>query len=135
VNNSDSEAGYFATWSGGNRDPAYGTLDVTLTVDQLTARFVSANGVLTQPQSLADGFRGGCREGMPSEQGGGDEDKAQAGTLGQVLPGEVLAHLGVDDRGGQFLARPETGFRVRSREGLRERGGQVCAGAFREPGK
>jgi hypothetical protein len=42
VNNSDSEAGYFATWSGGNRDPAYGTLDVTLTVDQLTARFVSA---------------------------------------------------------------------------------------------
>jgi hypothetical protein len=42
VNNSDSETGYFATWSGGNRDPAYGTLDVTLTVDQLTARFVSA---------------------------------------------------------------------------------------------
>jgi hypothetical protein len=31
VNTNDPEAGYFATWAGGNRDPAYGTLDVTLT--------------------------------------------------------------------------------------------------------
>jgi hypothetical protein len=42
VNDNDSEAGYFATWSGGNRDPAYGTLDVTATKDQLSARFVPA---------------------------------------------------------------------------------------------
>jgi hypothetical protein len=44
VNNNDSEAGYFATWSGGNRDPAFGTLDVTATADQLSARFVPAKG-------------------------------------------------------------------------------------------
>jgi hypothetical protein len=44
VNNNDSEAGYFATWSGGNRDPAFGTLDVMVTADTLTARFVPAKG-------------------------------------------------------------------------------------------
>jgi hypothetical protein len=44
VNNTDSEAGYFATWSGGNRDPAFGTLDVTVTADNLSARFVPAKG-------------------------------------------------------------------------------------------
>jgi hypothetical protein len=37
VNNNDSEAGYFITWSSGNRDQAYGTLDVTATADQLSA--------------------------------------------------------------------------------------------------
>ncbi|MCU1533005.1 MAG: phosphohydrolase [Arthrobacter sp.] len=42
VNDNDPEAGYFATWSGGNKDPAFGTLDVTVTADQLTARFVPA---------------------------------------------------------------------------------------------
>jgi hypothetical protein len=42
VDNNDSEAGYFATWSGKNRDPAFGTLDVTLTADQLSARFIPA---------------------------------------------------------------------------------------------
>ncbi|WP_426976601.1 metallophosphoesterase [Pseudarthrobacter sp. O4] len=44
VNNNDSEAGYFTTWSGGNRDPAFGTLDVTATADQLSARLVPAKG-------------------------------------------------------------------------------------------
>jgi hypothetical protein len=42
VDNNDSEAGHFATWSGKNRDPAFGTLDVTLTADQLSARFIPA---------------------------------------------------------------------------------------------
>src|SRR4051812_29398264 len=36
VNNNDSEAGYFATWSGGNRDPAFGTLDVAVTTETLS---------------------------------------------------------------------------------------------------
>ncbi|MCU1548288.1 MAG: phosphohydrolase [Arthrobacter sp.] len=44
VDNNDSEAGYFATWSGKNRNPAFGTLDVTATADQLSARFVPAEG-------------------------------------------------------------------------------------------
>lgn len=44
VQDSDPEAGYFAAWSGRNRDPAFGTLDVTATADQLSARFVPAEG-------------------------------------------------------------------------------------------
>jgi hypothetical protein len=44
VIDSDSEAGYFAAWSGRNRDPALGTLDVTATADRLSARFVPAEG-------------------------------------------------------------------------------------------
>ncbi len=44
VRDDDSEAGYFASWSGGNRDPALGTLDVTATADRLSARFVPAEG-------------------------------------------------------------------------------------------
>jgi hypothetical protein len=42
VNTNDPEAGYFAAWSGKNHDPAYGTLDVTVTADRLSARFVPA---------------------------------------------------------------------------------------------
>lgn len=38
----DPEAGYFAAWSGENQNPAYGTLDVTVTADSLSARFVPA---------------------------------------------------------------------------------------------
>jgi len=44
VNENDPEAGYFAAWSGKNHDPAFGTLDVTATGDQLSARFVPAKG-------------------------------------------------------------------------------------------
>jgi hypothetical protein len=44
VNPRDTEAGYFAAWSGKNRDPAFGTLDVTATADRLSARFVPAKG-------------------------------------------------------------------------------------------
>jgi hypothetical protein len=44
VNDGDSEAPYFATWSGKNRDPALGTLDLTATAGRLSARFVPANG-------------------------------------------------------------------------------------------
>jgi hypothetical protein len=42
VNDNDPEASYFATWSGGNKNPAFGTLDVTVTADMLSARFVPA---------------------------------------------------------------------------------------------
>jgi hypothetical protein len=44
VNDNDSEARYFAAWSGKNRDPALGTLDVTATPGRLSARFVPAKG-------------------------------------------------------------------------------------------
>ncbi|NKR10625.1 MULTISPECIES: metallophosphoesterase [unclassified Paenarthrobacter] len=44
INDSDAEAGYFAAWSGTNRDPALGTLDVSATTEQLSARFVPAAG-------------------------------------------------------------------------------------------
>jgi hypothetical protein len=44
VRDDDSEARYFAAWSGRNRDPALGTLDVKATADRLSARFVPAEG-------------------------------------------------------------------------------------------
>ena len=44
VKNNDPEVGYFSVWSGKNRNPALGTLDVTVSVDQLAARFVPAAG-------------------------------------------------------------------------------------------
>lgn len=44
VSTSDPEAGYFAAASGLNANPTWGNLDVSATVDQLTARFVPATG-------------------------------------------------------------------------------------------
>jgi hypothetical protein len=44
VSDNDSEAGYFAVWSGKNRDPAQGTLDVKVTASRLNVRFVPAEG-------------------------------------------------------------------------------------------
>lgn len=44
VKNNDPEAGYFSVWSGKNRNPALGTLDVTASAEELDARFVPAEG-------------------------------------------------------------------------------------------
>jgi hypothetical protein len=44
VHADDPELRYFASTSGKNRDPAFGTLDVTATADELAARFVPADG-------------------------------------------------------------------------------------------
>jgi hypothetical protein len=44
VKNNDPEVGYFSTWSGKNRNPALGTLDVTASTERLDARFVPAEG-------------------------------------------------------------------------------------------
>ncbi|WP_427128991.1 metallophosphoesterase [Pseudarthrobacter sp. S9] len=44
VNADDPEAGYFASSSGKNRNPALGTLHVTATAAELAARFVPAEG-------------------------------------------------------------------------------------------
>jgi Calcineurin-like phosphoesterase len=52
VSDNDPEAGYFAVWSGKNRNPALGTLDVRATRDRLDARFVPAEG-----SSFTDSFR------------------------------------------------------------------------------
>ncbi|MDQ0824556.1 hypothetical protein QFZ60_000729 [Arthrobacter sp. B2I5] len=44
VRNRDPEKPYFATWSGSNRDPAFGTLNVTLTRSRMDVQFVAAEG-------------------------------------------------------------------------------------------
>lgn len=44
VQDDDPEAAYFAAWSGANKDPALGTLDVRITDERLDARFVPAAG-------------------------------------------------------------------------------------------
>jgi 3',5'-cyclic AMP phosphodiesterase CpdA len=44
VRSDDPEMRYFASTSGKNQEPAFGTLDVTATVDELAARFVPADG-------------------------------------------------------------------------------------------
>jgi 3',5'-cyclic AMP phosphodiesterase CpdA len=44
VQNNDPEVGYFSVWSGQNRNPALGTLDVNASEDKLAARFVPAAG-------------------------------------------------------------------------------------------
>ncbi|MCU1548350.1 MAG: phosphohydrolase [Arthrobacter sp.] len=44
VKNNDPEVGYFATYSGKNRNPTLGTLNVTATERDLAARFVPVEG-------------------------------------------------------------------------------------------
>jgi hypothetical protein len=44
VKNNDPEVGYFSAWSGKNRNPALGTLDVLASAKELAARFVPAEG-------------------------------------------------------------------------------------------
>jgi len=44
VHDDDPEVGYFASWSGKNRNATLGTLDVTAGQDSLTARLVPAEG-------------------------------------------------------------------------------------------
>ena len=44
VSSSDSEAGYFTSFAGGNDNPTYGVLDVTVTESVLRASFVRAAG-------------------------------------------------------------------------------------------
>ncbi|WP_209308925.1 PKD domain-containing protein [Blastococcus sp. CT_GayMR16] len=52
---SDSETAYFATISGGNRNPAYGYLDVRATEDDLRAQFVATTGTLTDSFTIDRG--------------------------------------------------------------------------------
>jgi PKD repeat protein len=58
MNPADSEAGYFAAWSGANSNPTYGPLDVQVTADQLDARFLPSSG-----GTFADAFT--IRRGLP----------------------------------------------------------------------
>jgi calcineurin-like phosphoesterase family protein len=44
VSSSDSEAGYFTSFAGGNDNPTYGVLDVTVTKSAMRASFVRAAG-------------------------------------------------------------------------------------------
>ena len=50
VNPSDSEAGYFAAWSGANSQPSHGLLDLSITADELSGTFVATSG------NFADAF-------------------------------------------------------------------------------
>ena len=62
VNQSDSEAGYFAASSGANQDPTFGALDLLATADELTASFVrSGSG------TFSDGFTITRQAGAPNE--------------------------------------------------------------------
>lgn len=55
VNSADSEAGYFAAFTGLNRDPSYGVLDMHATETTFNANFVAAVGVGTDSFSLNKG--------------------------------------------------------------------------------
>lgn len=44
VNPGDSEAGYFASYSGANRNPSYGYLDIDVQESTLSARFLTTSG-------------------------------------------------------------------------------------------
>jgi len=44
VNTSDPEAGYFASWMGGNANPTYGFLKVTVSSTGLSAQFIRGAG-------------------------------------------------------------------------------------------
>jgi hypothetical protein len=44
VNPADAEAGWFAAWSGANREPTHGLLDVSVTPDRLVGTFRRATG-------------------------------------------------------------------------------------------
>jgi PKD repeat protein len=55
VGAADTEAGYFANASGGNLNPTDGFLDVEVTADDLTARFVPVGGTFSDAFSIHRG--------------------------------------------------------------------------------
>jgi len=56
VNASDPEAGYFAAYSGLNREPSHGNADIEVTAGELTARFVPvAGGTFTDAFTITAG--------------------------------------------------------------------------------
>ena len=55
VDGSDSEAGYFATWSGANSQPSHGLLDLSITADALTASFVATSGSFSDTFTIEPG--------------------------------------------------------------------------------
>lgn len=55
VNSSDPEAGYFGAYSGLNKDPSYGVLDMHMTDTTLTAGFVATSGSATDSFTVTKG--------------------------------------------------------------------------------
>ncbi|MNF12729.1 hypothetical protein D3C80_2143230 [compost metagenome] len=55
------------------------------------------HGVRVQFQLVTNDLGGIFRQWMLAEQGSGDVGQAQPGAVGQVLPGQILACLGVED--------------------------------------
>jgi PKD repeat protein len=56
VSTTDSEAGYFRSWSGSNVQPTWGYLDLRISADQLTGRFQPTSGSgFTDSFSIATG--------------------------------------------------------------------------------
>ena len=55
VNSADSEAGYFAAWSGANSQPSHGLLDLSITADALTATYVATSGAFSDAFAIVPG--------------------------------------------------------------------------------
>ncbi|GAA1043793.1 hypothetical protein GCM10009566_55810 [Streptomyces murinus] len=60
-------------------------------------------GVRVEAQQVGDGVGGVLGQGVLAEDGGGGEGDREAGGVGDLLPGEVLARLRLDGGGGQEL--------------------------------
>ena len=52
----DPEASYFAATSGANQSPTFGLLDVSVTADELAARFAPTSGAYTDTFTIAQGI-------------------------------------------------------------------------------
>lgn len=102
VDANDREARYFAAFSVKNRNPALGTLDVTVTADRLAARFVPAEGVRLQGflhyrAALSDPSRGNVRDIVKRGQwpggGGGTWSSLPMFWMPTGSPSLALVHL------------------------------------------
>lgn len=85
VNTADTEAPYFAAYSGLNLNPSHGLLDVRFTDTSLTAQFVATSGAFTDSFTIATGagdsnappvasFTNACTELSCSFDGSGSTD-------------------------------------------------------------
>ena len=104
VNTADTEAGYFATASASNQNPAYGFLDVEATADDLTARFVPVDG-----GTFTDSFvihRGDAAAERPADRGVHLDDQRPHGDLRRARVQRPRGPARLATRGTSATARP-----------------------------
>ena len=82
----------------------------------------------SRPSSSATASADVCGQGVLAEHGGGDEGRRQPGGVGDLLPGQVLAGLGVDRGDGEGLAGGGVELGVRHEEFLFRRDRCGCCG-------